>query len=396
MKTKTITKFLGIFLMIVILVSFLVPVVPVVADAGGGGSSWSNVGMPQFTVGTNANVFTIAPDGNTIYLFTAFTPGLTFPIGSTKLFKSVDAGKTWNNSGLDTTGIISSQTIKGLAINPASASEMIAWSDIHLYHSINSGQTWTQFDPPTLRTPIYSADIAHDFSSAGSNIVVGYTGGLSLYSNTTGSWNDLGVSTDGWEAGTNAIAVAFSPNYVSDSIVIAVGNQIAKYVLVKARGNSFKWNTTIKDVTINPANTSIPAVATAIASIAFPSDYSYSSSRVFIGIGDTAATPNSAVDVYRITGSLGTSLATALGIQHNPSSISYTGTAAAGTLATGLYNGLSVFSTTNANSASPTWASSNNNPTGMASTANTRVKFSPTSTRAFSPCTPGLPAYVPP
>jgi len=317
-----------------------------------------------------------------------------------KLHKSTDGGITWSSSNLDTGNVITGKTILGLKVNQASASDLVATDGVSLYRSTNSGRTWGQFNPPGVNddpaapdATITAVDVANGENGIAYLAAVTSTSatkGVWLYDSDLLIWVQLGTSGDttSWDTETdNAIAASFSPNYENVPVIVAVANKgtslVVKTILI-SNARTIQFGTTISDCELKSGNTPVTSTDTTIASIAFPSSYSSTSStsRVFIGIGDTSTDPESftnLVGVFRVNGNSTTSTSYDLGASFNVSSIAYKGTISSGTLAAAALNDYVIKTTTNVSANSPTWTDSTNSPYGAA-VPNMKVAFIPGTT----------------
>jgi len=417
---KNMLKILGIVLTLAMLSGLLMAVAPVSTSAAN--LSWSDYTLPKLTVGTSANVYAFGGDAKNMYMWTNGTVNPT-ATGASKLYKSTDGGVTWSNSSLDNTTppIISATlantpaptytpsnvTITKIAVNPSNVNDVVAAgydnatgvSIYHVYRSINAGQTFYVFDPTTPPgTIINDIDVANG-SSGLVNILVAYNGGVALFDSSVGTYRTTnGLTTTtllGASWGTAAsLAVAFSPNFTNDAAIVAVSantTNLAVRGMIVSSTSDWNQSGSMKDAILKQANVAIIPTGTQIASLAMPSDFVPTSTvqnRVFVGIGDSSATnPNNAWDVYRVNGGTSSSTAYALGAGINVADVAYAGTAQAGQLAASSYTGnlgfptgVSILSTNQITSNSPTWNTSANSPSGIAIDAAPTIKFAPGST----------------
>jgi len=381
---------MGVVLTLAILAGLLITAVPVSAAV----QSWSTIKGPPVSVRTSANVFAFAGDGTTVYLYAnssnpadnyATYNATTADCG--KLWKSTDAGITWSSTNLDTGAILTNKFIKSLKVNKSSASDLVATDGENFYRSTNSGRTWGVFTLPDD----FSSGVINTIDVANGENGIAYLAatndGVFLYDSDLLVWTLL--DTTNWSG--SALAAAFSPNYENVPIIVAVALDSALIVktMLVTNPTTSEWGGTIMDCTIKNGAEDAAAADTSIASIAFPSNYSSTSStsRVFIGIGETAAA-DTAVGVYRING--GTSISTSynLGANINVSSLAYKGTISSGTLVAGSYSDFVISSTTNVSSNSPTWSDSTNSPFGdNTGDINMAVAFPPSSSTLYAGAT---------
>jgi hypothetical protein len=123
-------KTLSIALIIAVLSgSFMVSIPVLAADL-----NWTTMAKPIVTVGTEANVYTIA-DGNTLYLFSN---------GDDKrLYKSKDAGITWSSAGLDAGSVLSSAgPIVKMMVSLTEKNILIATNRDNIYTTVDRIGEW--------------------------------------------------------------------------------------------------------------------------------------------------------------------------------------------------------------------------------------------------------------
>jgi len=445
MKNK-LMKIMSVVLTLAVLSGLLIVAVPVSAAT----QSWSTIKGPPVIVGTSANVFTIADDGKTVYMYAnvgattklavAITEGegpdtigvdstVGFPsAGSLKigtetvaytaivvdteadpvtytftgvsgwpshmddsdppekvydnaahevgdvvnlvtadagmLYKSTDAGITWSSANLDTTTpkVITGKVITAIRVSKASSADVVATDGVSFFRSTNSGRTWATFslpDPFADGDSIYGVDIAS--GENGIAYLAATSKGVFLYDADLLIWVHLGGEE------FDARAANFSPNYENVPMIVAVVNDAGGIIVKTIRigvATTSAWGNAIADCTLKDSAGS----ASMIASIAFPSNYSSTSStsRVYVGIGETnaAADPPATTGVFRVNGGTTASTPYDLGANFNVSSLAYSGTISTGVLAAGGYNDFIVKTTTNVGANSPTWTDSTNPPYG--------------------------------
>jgi hypothetical protein len=395
---KNMSKILGIILTVAMLAGLLMMAVPVSAATNG----WSELSQPKLTVGTNANIYAVAPDGKTMFVYTGTTGTNSASVNTAtssdmKLWKSTDAGVNWTSVSLLASGsnLINGLPITSLKVSPnyASDSMLIASTTTTLWRSINGGVSWGSFGLPTgmlsggsiiAGDAITSIDLASDQSIAVGWSGTSYAGGVSVYNTNNLAWTAPGTAT--WGTGANAVAVAFSPNYANDAAVLTVTDNNTVVALHTAVGSN-AWDADVKVGTLGTTATFTSTIITN-ASIALPSDYDWASSsnKVFVGLGGaTTATLN---DVYRVNGKLyGTSTVYALGSGVNVYSVAYKGTSGAGTVVVGAIDSPQISSSVNAISAtSPDWTVSDmlSSPSSELAAPNVFVSFSPTSNLCYA------------
>jgi len=393
---NTLLKVWGIVLTLAIIAGLLMAIVPVTAAD----NSWTTLNKPAVTVTTNANLYTIAADGKTMYLYdNNGTPA------NSKLYKSIDAGLTWSATGMDADGtLFGAKPITKLAVNETNANNLIATNGSAVYTSADGGRSWNMETPTFPIAAITSVDITTN--SSGVCLLVGYGTDLALSVNnrwygTAAGYVGLGKSLDraNWLllGVSKTLAASFSPTFANDSaIVVVTQNAACLTVATYIFATGAQWN---GDVAITPttgfsvlpadASGQIPAFATATgASIAFPSDYSWASSslnKIFVSIYDATSSV-----IYRINGktaATATSRAsytamTLIGV--DVVSLAYKGNLATGTLAAGASNDPAVYTISGvATTTTFNWISSTQNPRG-GTVPNTMVAFSPISNTLYA------------
>jgi hypothetical protein len=391
---NTLLKVWGIVLTLAIISGLLMATVPVSA----GDLSWTNVNSPVVTQQTNANVFAMAADGKTIYLYSGDNG-----TGNGNLYKSSDAGMTWVSTGIGVSLDAANgtfPTINKIVVNQTNANELLASDGAHVWRSSNAGQNWYDTTPSLNGVPITGINGIDDTinGNGGTAILVSATSGVYLYSTDTGTWltTGSGAMNTGW-AGQKAYGAAFSPNFANDNTVFTFSSDNVSNLYIRAfvvNGNG--WNGDIADTAIAVPGTSNSAPAY-IASptyvdFAFPTTGftagSSSTGKVFVGysngttgyvVRDNTKTQN--------TGKTLTSSTTDLQVGSvAPYSIAFTGAYNTGTLAVGLVNDPTVYSITGVGTATSnfSWNASAQPPYSLSSTPMTTVNFSPTSTLLYA------------
>ena len=114
-----------------------------------GGISWKNISDNYFNVGTIGAIAVAPSDKNVVYVGTGehAVRGVMTSVGD-GVYKSTDAGKTWQNVGLP-----KSQTISDIVIHPANpdivyvavqGAAFAATEERGVYQSLNGGKTWNK------------------------------------------------------------------------------------------------------------------------------------------------------------------------------------------------------------------------------------------------------------
>ena len=230
------TKIWGVGLVLVLLVSMFGLAVP----ASAGTLSWTikaNADVPSITneiLATNSDLIDMAvsSDGETIYVAANITAG-------DKIFKSINGGDTWTEVALPS----ALTNLTRIAIAPDDTDIVVIQGDTtEVYASTNAGSTFSTLGTVTgddgAITAIY--DLAVSAMSGSSRMVAvagtgtGANNAMLMYFNLGHSapvWKDA-ISADftGSEPSANATldkirAVAFSPNFASDQVILAVSEE---------------------------------------------------------------------------------------------------------------------------------------------------------------------------
>ncbi|MFC1980660.1 WD40/YVTN/BNR-like repeat-containing protein [Chloroflexota bacterium] len=240
---KRINKLLGIGLVVIVLVSLF----GFAAPASAGTLSWSDKDIPDDSgkvviPSTDISDFDISGDGEIIYAADS---------ESGRLYRSSNGGKTWSTVDLPS-GATDPQLV---AVAPDNASVMaIVADDNEVYVTTNAGATWKTALATVLEGTAAPALIIYDIAlspeKSGDNYIAvagiedtNGNGSLDAATDIANVWYyNLGVGgywhetndRDGWhtsattgvEMANVSMAVAFSPNFNSDSVLLAV---IASY-----------------------------------------------------------------------------------------------------------------------------------------------------------------------
>jgi hypothetical protein len=271
---KNINKILGIILVLAMLVGSIFIAVPTSAAS----MAWSNYPVPAVYPASNASVYALTGDGSAIFLYNS---------GDTKLYKSIDGGKTFSNTNLDTTAQLTG--ILGIKIDAADPTTMIAYSATKVFRSVNSGRVWTNFTPSG-----FAAVTGVDVADAGGAFFMAsdYAAGIDLYDPNNGNWTAI-------SAFPKVIGVAFTPNFASNSALVEVNESAAGIYsfqsLLYVSGGPYTWNTPITGIATMTAVT-----GATIASIALPSDFDLTtkSFKAFVGLSNGGIVWRIAVNVF--------------------------------------------------------------------------------------------------
>jgi len=104
-----------------------------------GGSSWTSTSDNFATLGV-ADIIINPNNTNIIYMATGDPDG--FQYASIGVFKSTDAGATWNSTGL-TFSLTNGEFVRDLVFAPANPSKIFALTNYSIKYSTNSGANWS-------------------------------------------------------------------------------------------------------------------------------------------------------------------------------------------------------------------------------------------------------------
>ena len=228
---KKFSKIMGVGLVVAIVTSLLIVALPVSAA---GTLSWDDESLPstssKIIEADKITDMAIGPDGTTIYA--------TFNTTDGKLYKSTDTGATW--SAL-TSPVETGNTTDLVAVAPDDADMVVVVNTANLtvHVSVNGGSSFTELGIPedgsgTPVTAINDVAISRDLSGKHYIAIAGRDGAAAggnaslHYFNwgaTIPEWLDAANGTD-WtnpiDTADEVFAVAFSPNFPSDRIILAV------------------------------------------------------------------------------------------------------------------------------------------------------------------------------
>jgi len=154
-----------------------------------------------------------APDGTIVLLDTGTT--------GNKVLVSTDSGESFTPTAADPVVLV---TTMMSAIAAGSITDIVV-GDIagHLYYTGNGGSSWT--DVGAVGARIWSLEVPDDYATV-SHVAAGMTSSAGLMevflsTDRGASWTQVGNSTQvgGWGAGVGYIGTAFSPTYVTDSLL---------------------------------------------------------------------------------------------------------------------------------------------------------------------------------
>jgi len=387
---KNITRIMGIVLTLALLAGMIMAAVP----ASAAELNWSNITIPnttnyQITIASTVTAMAASPDGKTIFAWNNGTNSATTVKG---LLKSTDGGVSWTSSGIGNglIGNVAATGLKSIKVSPQFATDTnaVATDGVNLFRTVNGGSDWfiVTTGAPFADTNITSVDVSVYYNGGGPAILVGYgagtaapttaNGGVALYITYKGQWQYFsGTTTTGTTSGLGGLtnnstavdvyAVAFSPNYQSDTEILALAAGSSGTVLYAKIGDN-AWNNDVAASVIHSGTTFFTTVYdTTKAQMAFPSDYDYTSTvanKIFLGF----STNGLGADMFRVRPAIsgGTSQVndTSAGLANPLSSIAYIGNSSSGTVVIADINGGFVNSTDAVTSNSPNWNNANTTP----------------------------------
>ncbi len=352
---KKISKILGVGLTLALLVSLMVAAVPAAAS-----------NLLYSTVSTPSQIGKVLLGGNDVDFLAAAADGTTmFAYDNTAkiLYKSTDAGVTWTITSIGTG--LNTNTIVGMVVSPkyATDSTVVAATTTKVYISVDGGKTFNEGPAITLGGgTISSVDLGSYYATNVVNVLVGLTGSAGLTSNVLRfplsgayAWSNVGALND------NVLAVAFSPQHPVDAEILAVStNATTGNTHLNTQFGTAAWDVNIARTNIFAA----PALATG-AVIAFGSDYiGTGTNTILVGTRGLATD-----DVFRVSGLTMGAIATtvkdtdvAAGV--DVQSIVITGPIATASVLVGLVGDVNVYRSTTVTATTITWTGSTSDPTG--------------------------------
>jgi photosystem II stability/assembly factor-like uncharacterized protein len=257
---------------------------------------WTKVDIPAegeagqwaLAAGSDIRYLTAGSDG-TLY---AYVAGKTYT-----LYRSADGGYSWEHIGNV------SDAITDIAVSPQDSQNIYYATASEVYRSTNGGQTFQVLPPVPGGAGADHIEITSiDVTRLESDIVVAGTrdadsaefGGVYILdeSGIVPTWVDTGVGS------YDISAVAFSPHYPDDGVIVAIGTDETD-TYVSTKNGDDDWN-----AEIGYARLGIPAAS---AAIAFPAGYNLDEPVVFVAI----VTGTGAGDVYKINGTAAPGFSTA-------------------------------------------------------------------------------------
>jgi len=308
---KTLNKIWSVGLTLALVLTLLAFAAPQSVEAAPGNMTWSAQSVPSATGsvlinGSNVTDIAVANDGSTVYAIDGQTVTTAAAPGGA-VYKSANNGQSFTRLTAPAIGV----TLVAIAV-AADNPEIIAVTDgANVYTSSNGGTTWSTLPAHGVAT-VTIMDVA--VGPARSGTLLGREYAIALAFNTTALTTNGDVLIIGGNAtwttvggaifGTNDyMTVAFSPNFVGDRCVVAVGSSatFAKLQIINTATNTLVRSTTFGTTTIDYDSGLAVAASILSADIALPSDFDPSTSsgqRSYVVIASlTTVTDN---DIYRI------------------------------------------------------------------------------------------------
>lgn len=326
MKSK-ITKIWSVGLVVVLATSLILFAAPVSA----GTLSWTTETIPS----TTGNRLTT---GNAIADIAAAYDGTLYLVTGTdnKTYKSTNGGVTW--AKLSKTFTFTPDLV---AVAPDD-SDVVAIADttgFAVWVSTNGGSTWGTLSTPSQTGGAGNADAINDIAISPTDAGTNYVGVAGAIGASGNAWYfNIGAAAPAWKetrlkdgvaAGFSATttttieAVAFSPNFASDKVMVVVSG-VASAEFQMFSTSTRQWNVNAGfgsyPVTIQNAGTNITDLTT--ASISLSPEYLGSDDTLrvaFVGISTGAGTDGG---IYRIKDTTDKQL----DVGNNIHSIAYDGT----------------------------------------------------------------------
>ncbi len=279
MKDKAM-KFFGLFITLVLIAGLA----GVSAISAGGVSSaatsslqWTPLSVPddahkQLYPGSDVGPMAISPDG--ITLFAAVNVG-----GNWSMLKSTDGGYAWRDTGLSDALVANSDSgeVVTAEISPSWSSDGTIYvaTTNGVYRSKDRGNTFTALSMSGVSGTIVSLDTGKD-ADGKVKVVLGTSTEVYLFED---GWAAQGIGS------YDVLAVALSPTYASDGIIVAVVNSGTQTIVRTKYG---AWGSIDNAVITNNISDR--------ACIGLPSDYDKAAPSLFVGL---AASSNNG-DVFSI------------------------------------------------------------------------------------------------
>ncbi|MFC1931752.1 WD40/YVTN/BNR-like repeat-containing protein [Chloroflexota bacterium] len=302
---KKITKIMGIGLALVLASSLLFMVLP----ASAGTLSWGSEDLPaedNYVLLSDSDVVDIAVGASGDVIYTCN--------GTENIFRSSNGGESWSKITVLSGSVMPDADLITVAPDDENYIAVCATDNSTVYISSDAGANWDSLGAPGAYTTTGLAispeksgkyTIAISLNDGGNGEVWYYEIGA-----VGATWTDASaITSGGYTTSTHAGAVAFSPNFPSDQVMVAVTANATDIFLQIFSFNQDLWNSTagaFDGYPVSIIEESSDAVVDGLdsASIAMAPDYlgSDDSMRVcFVGITTTGtASGDDADGIFRL------------------------------------------------------------------------------------------------
>ncbi|RJQ37837.1 MAG: hypothetical protein C4555_05840 [Dehalococcoidia bacterium] len=338
--------------------------------AGPGEQQWDYITEPY-----SAEGYKIYTPSNPVDFVFNGTQGYLLEKGSAtkaKVFRSANSGASWSHkSAFNGLGADLSTGAVAIAVAPDDRLSIAATDGINVWISNNEGDTWSKLPAVSLSTNETITDVAvgparsglllaREYAVTVANAGDGSTvGGDVKILGANATWTTVGTTILGTR---DYLSVEFSPNYLGDRTLIAVGASATDLDLQTFRiGTPSATLDTQAIITAGLLDLGNTNQVTA-GSISIPSDFdpfTAGADVVFVGATVTGGTG----DAFRLVPS--DDITRDLGLNANIKSVAYGGTVSSGTLFAGYNATNEVKRSADPFSTSPTWTNATKRPTGL-------------------------------
>lgn len=150
------------------------------------------------------------------------------------IYRSQDGGVTWVNPGV---GGMDDLAIRGVRVSPAGPKEVFAWTSTKIFRSVNYGKSWTRVSkglPDGAGAQFLRVNLTPDFRNSKTLFLATAHEGLYKSTDSGLNWASAGLTDMGRING-----VVFSPNYGQDEKVF-VATQLGG--IFKSVDRGVNWN----------------------------------------------------------------------------------------------------------------------------------------------------------
>ena len=360
--------------MTVILLASLIGFAGLVSAAGPGDQQWDYILNPTdstYKIASGSGPIDMVFNGGMGYLIES---GYGLPTVRGRVFSTNNYAQYWSSKATTyqaASGWLTSRPPVAIAV-AADNNQCIAVTDgVNVWLSNDGGGTWSNLPTVTLGTGCVITDVAvgpvrsgllldrEYVVSTANSAAANVTGGDVKILGASATWASMAI---GIADSNDYLSVDFSPNYLGDRTVVAIGGNNTQ-----AKVQEFKSATAAvipidsQDITTTPAAYDLgSAAALQAGSVALPSDFDPSTTSgnvVFVGCTITGSTGG----VFKVTP--GDDTAKNI-LSANVNSVAYSGTTSSGTLFAGYYSTNDVKRSDNPLASNPDWTNTSKKPTG--------------------------------